>query len=186
MKILESSVYPSPIGDMQVVTAQDKLCYLDFADNKARMHQLLKRRFGGYKIVENAKHQQMHAMLDKYFEGKSDAFQKLELDTGGTDFQRKVWNALQKIPRGKTMDYSTLAKHSGNEKAVRAAASSNARNPVSIVIPCHRVIGKDGSLRGYAGGEHRKRWLLEHEGAIVDSTSQIESAVKNRLLPASS
>lgn len=166
MKILESSVYPSPIGDMQVITAEGKLCYLDFADNKIRMQHLLKRRFGDYKIIRNAEHQQMHAMLDKYFAGKSDAFQELELDTGGTAFQRSVWNVLQKIPRGETMDYSTLAKRSGNEKAVRAAASSNARNPVSIVIPCHRVIGKDGSLRGYAGGERRKQWLLEHEGAI--------------------
>ncbi|MGB5707616.1 MAG: methylated-DNA--[protein]-cysteine S-methyltransferase [Arenicellales bacterium] len=166
MKTLESSVYPSPIGNIQLLTADGKLCYLDFADNEPRMHQLLKRRFGEYRIVESSKHKQVHKRLDRYFAGDTDAFEQLEVDTGGTPFQRKVWLTLQKIPRGKTLDYSTLAKRAGNEKAVRAAASSNARNPVSIVIPCHRVIGKDGSLRGYAGGEYRKQWLLEHEGAL--------------------
>ena len=166
MKFLESSLYPSPIGDIQLLSVEGKLCYLDFAVNKARMHQLLKRRFGEYRIIKHADHDQIHARLDGYFAGDPDAFRQLPLDTGGTTFQRKVWDVLRKIPRGKTLDYSTLAKRAGNERAIRAAASSNARNPVSIIIPCHRVIGKDGSLRGYAGGEHRKQWLLEHEGAI--------------------
>ncbi|MGI9291271.1 MAG: methylated-DNA--[protein]-cysteine S-methyltransferase [Gammaproteobacteria bacterium] len=166
MKILESSIYQSPIGDIQVLTADGKLCYMDFADNTPRMHQLLKRRFSEYKLQKSSNYQRVHASLDKYFAGNVDAFKQIEMDTGGTPFQRKVWKTLQKIPIGKTLDYSTLAKRAGNEKAVRAAASSNARNPISIVIPCHRVIGKDGSLRGYAGGVDRKQWLLEHEGAI--------------------
>ena len=166
MKTLESSIYKSPIGDIQLLIAEGKLCYMDFADNIDRMHRLLKRRFREYEIVEGADHRQMHKRLDRYFAGKPDAFNNVSLDAGGTAFQRKVWNELRKIPKGKTLDYSTLAKRAGNGKAVRAAASSNARNPVSIIIPCHRVIGKDGSLRGYAGGEHRKQWLLEHEGAL--------------------
>lgn len=166
MKTLESSIYKSPIGNIQLLIAQGKLCYMDFAENTDRMHRLLKRRFRTYKVVEGTDHEPIHSRLDKYFAGKPNAFKNIELDAGGTAFQRKVWRELLKIPTGKTLDYSTLAKRAGNERAVRAAASSNARNPVSIIIPCHRVIGKDGSLRGYAGGEHRKQWLLEHEGAI--------------------
>ncbi|WP_373057295.1 methylated-DNA--[protein]-cysteine S-methyltransferase [Zunongwangia sp. H14] len=100
--------------------------------------------------------------LNEYFEGKRKNF-SLKLNPSGTSFQRKVWKALQEIPFGKTWSYQELSRQLGDVKAIRAVASANGKNPLWIVIPCHRVIGSDGSLTGYAGGLHRKKWLLEHE-----------------------
>lgn len=100
--------------------------------------------------------------LQDYFEGKRTDF-TFKLNPSGTDFQQKVWQELLNIPFGKTMSYMELSKKLGDVKAIRAVASANGKNPLWIVIPCHRVIGKDGSLTGYAGGLWRKKWLLEHE-----------------------
>ncbi len=100
--------------------------------------------------------------LQEYFKGNRDHFDFL-MNPKGTDFQKKVWNALLNIPFGKTTSYLELSKELGDVKAIRAVASANGKNPLWIVIPCHRVIGSDGSLTGYAGGLWRKKWLLEHE-----------------------
>lgn len=100
--------------------------------------------------------------LKEYFAGERTTFD-LKLVPEGTDFQKKVWQALQNIPFGKTMSYLELSRKLGDEKAIRAVASANGKNPLWIVVPCHRVIGSDGSLTGYAGGIWRKKWLLEHE-----------------------
>tara|TARA_R110000868_G_scaffold5358_2_gene32644 strand:+ start:384 stop:860 length:477 start_codon:yes stop_codon:yes gene_type:complete len=100
--------------------------------------------------------------LNEYFEGIRTKFQ-LDLNPEGTEFQKKVWLELQNIPYGRTTSYMELSKLIGDPKAIRAVGSANGRNPLWIVIPCHRVIGSDGSLTGYAGGLHRKKWLLEHE-----------------------
>tara|TARA_R110002167_G_scaffold263017_8_gene469706 strand:- start:801 stop:1274 length:474 start_codon:yes stop_codon:yes gene_type:complete len=108
-------------------------------------------------ILEDAVYQ-----LQEYFEGKRQVFD-LELNPEGTDFQKRVWDALLKIPYGKTVSYLSLSKTLGDIKAIRAVAAANGKNPLWIVIPCHRVIGSDGSLTGYAGGLHRKKWLLDHE-----------------------
>lgn len=103
--------------------------------------------------------------LTEYFEGKRNTF-SINLNPQGTDFQKRVWKALEEIPYGKTHSYMQLSKKIGNPKAIRAVAAANAKNPLWIVVPCHRVIGSDGSLVGYAGGLHRKKWLLAHENAI--------------------
>ncbi|MGK0175643.1 MAG: methylated-DNA-[protein]-cysteine S-methyltransferase [Ulvibacter sp.] len=103
--------------------------------------------------------------FEEYFEGKRTQFD-LKLAPEGTEFQKKVWKQLQEIQFGKTLTYQQMANQLGNPKVIRAAASANGRNPISIVIPCHRVIGSDGSLTGYAGGLHRKKWLLEHESPV--------------------
>ncbi|WP_375326008.1 methylated-DNA--[protein]-cysteine S-methyltransferase [Flagellimonas sp. GZD32] len=100
--------------------------------------------------------------FQEYFEGDRINFD-LKLNPEGTDFQKKVWNALLKIPFGKTISYLELSKQLGDVKAIRAVASANGKNPLWIVVPCHRVIGTNGDLTGYAGGLHRKKWLLEHE-----------------------
>lgn len=100
--------------------------------------------------------------LNEYFDGKREQFD-LVLNPEGTDFQKRVWTALQDIPFGKTVSYLELSKTLGDVKAIRAVAAANGKNPLWIVVPCHRVIGSDGSLTGYAGGLHRKKWLLEHE-----------------------
>lgn len=102
------------------------------------------------------------AQLKEYFDGKRIYFD-FKLNPKGTDFQQKVWQELLNIPFGKTMSYLELSKKIGDVKAIRAVASANGKNPLWIVIPCHRVIGTDGSLTGYAGGLWRKKWLLEHE-----------------------
>ena len=111
-------------------------------------------------VLEDAVYQ-----LREYFEGKRQEF-SLVLNPQGTDFQKSVWAALQEIPFGKTISYLELSKILGNVKAIRAVAAANGKNPLWIVIPCHRVIGSDGSLTGYAGGLHRKKWLLEHESPV--------------------
>ena len=102
------------------------------------------------------------AQLNEYFEGKRSHFD-FKLNPAGTQFQQKVWQELLKIPFGKTMSYMDLSKKIGDVKAIRAVAAANGKNPLWIVVPCHRVIGSDGSLTGYAGGLWRKKWLLEHE-----------------------
>lgn len=100
--------------------------------------------------------------LEQYFAGQRKDFD-LKLNPRGTDFQKKVWKLLQNIPHGKTSTYKDLSNEFGNPLAIRAVASANGKNPLWILIPCHRVIGSDGSLTGYAGGLWRKKWLLEHE-----------------------
>jgi len=102
------------------------------------------------------------AQLKEYFDGKRKDFD-FKLNPKGTDFQQRVWQELLNIPFGKTMSYLDLSKKLGDVKAIRAVASANGKNPLWIVVPCHRVIGTDGSLTGYAGGLWRKKWLLEHE-----------------------
>ncbi len=107
--------------------------------------------------------------LKEYFEGKRREF-NLKLNPVGTVFQKKVWNALLKVPYGKTLSYLELSKELGDIKAIRAVAAANGKNPIWIVIPCHRIIGSDGSLTGYAGGLHRKKWLLDHESPFKQET----------------
>ena len=105
------------------------------------------------------------AQLEEYFAGKRTEF-NLTLAPKGTEFQQKVWKELHKIPYGKTCSYLELSKKLGDVKAIRAVAAANGKNPLWIVTPCHRVIGSDGSLTGYAGGLWRKKWLLNHESPV--------------------
>ena len=107
--------------------------------------------------------------LNEYFEGNRKEF-SLKLNPQGTLFQKHVWEELQTIPYGKTVSYLELSKQLGDVKAIRAVANANGKNPLWIIIPCHRVIGSDGSLTGYAGGLHRKQWLLEHESPYKQQT----------------
>nr|WP_314834419.1 methylated-DNA--[protein]-cysteine S-methyltransferase [uncultured Flavobacterium sp.] len=113
--------------------------------------------------------QEAVSQLMAYFEGKRTTFD-FKLNPKGTEFQQKVWNGLLEIPFGKTMSYLELSKKLGDIKAIRAVASANGKNPLWIVVPCHRVIGTDGSLTGYAGGLWRKKWLLEHENPTTQQS----------------
>ncbi|MEO8516784.1 MAG: methylated-DNA--[protein]-cysteine S-methyltransferase [Flavobacterium sp.] len=113
--------------------------------------------------------QEAVTQLQDYFEGKRTDFD-FKLNPKGTDFQQKVWQELLKIPFGKTMSYMDLSKKLGDVKAIRAVASANGKNPLWIVVPCHRVIGTDGSLTGYAGGLWRKKWLIEHENPTTQQS----------------
>ncbi|AIY12764.1 methylated-DNA--[protein]-cysteine S-methyltransferase [Cellulophaga baltica] len=107
--------------------------------------------------------------VNEYFDGKRENF-NLDLNPEGTDFQKRVWKGLQDIPFGKTTSYLELSKTLGDAKAIRAVANANGKNPLWIIVPCHRVIGSDGSLTGYAGGLHRKQWLLEHESPFKQTS----------------
>ncbi|WP_394340148.1 methylated-DNA--[protein]-cysteine S-methyltransferase [Lutibacter citreus] len=107
--------------------------------------------------------------LDEYFKGSRESF-NLKLNPVGTDFQKKVWNELLNVPFGKTRSYLDQSKKLGDVKAIRAVASANGKNPIWIIIPCHRIIGSDGSLTGYAGGIWRKKWLLEHESPSLQQS----------------
>ena len=127
----------------------------------------LARRFGEFSFEEDPRGGAPAKALRRYFAGDFDALDAVEVDTGGTPFQQEVWRALRRIPAGSTWSYARLASEIGRPSATRAVAAANGANPVSIVVPCHRVIGSDGSLTGYGGGLPRKRWLLVHEGALL-------------------
>lgn len=170
-KTLLSDCYTSPIGEILWVADGDQLCFLDFAENETRARRLLKARFGEFSLTPKNNLLNMRARLANYFAADAntttaaDAFDGLDLRTAGTEFQRKVWRGLKKIPLGKVISYSQLADSIHQPRAIRAVGSANANNPIAIIIPCHRVIAADGSLGGYAGGLQRKSWLLTHEGA---------------------
>lgn len=161
--------FATPIGELiLIVDAQDRLRAIDWTDHEDRMLELLRRYCGktGFTLTAAKDPGGLRQALQAYFKGDLAAIDKLATDTGGTEFQRKIWRELRRIPCGKTISYAELARRIGRPAAIRAAGLANGANPVSIVIPCHRVIGSDGSLTGYGGGLHRKQWLLAHENAI--------------------
>lgn len=149
--------FDTPLGPFVVVWSGTGLRSADFDRRGAAQTKGLKR--GG------AANPYRKAFLE-YFAGNLSAFKGLPLDLEGTGFQRSVWNRLLQIPPGTTRSYSDIAQAIGMPFAVRAVGAANGRNPVAIAVPCHRVIGKDGELTGYAGGVKRKAWLLHHENAL--------------------
>jgi methylated-DNA-[protein]-cysteine S-methyltransferase len=155
---------PSPLGTILLVTDENALFRaLDFEDHEQRMHRLLRTHYRTYELNDGAAPRSLTEALDGYFDGNVEALSGLNVTTGGTDFQRKVWLALRDIPAGMTVSYGWLAKRIGHPTASRAVGLANGANPAGIVVPCHRVIGANGNLTGYGGGLQRKHWLLEHE-----------------------
>ncbi|MFI5316472.1 MAG: methylated-DNA--[protein]-cysteine S-methyltransferase [Myxococcota bacterium] len=157
---------PSPLGSLVVVCDRaDRLRALDFADCEARMRRLLRASCGGAAdaAIAGRAPAAVASALDAFFAGDLGALAALEVRTAGTSFQRSVWAALREIPAGATTTYSALARAIGRPTACRAVGLANGANPIAIATPCHRVLGSDGSLTGYAGGVGRKRWLLDHE-----------------------
>lgn len=161
----------SPIGMILVACDAKTLCALEFADCKDRMLAALRARHGDFSLVEAADPNGVCKRIGAYLLGELDALDDIAVDGGGTEFQRKVWAELRRIAPGEVVSYRALARRLGIPDSVRAVAHANALNPVSIVVPCHRVIGSDGSLTGYGGGLPRKRWLLEHEGVVLPPAS---------------
>jgi methylated-DNA-[protein]-cysteine S-methyltransferase len=164
--ILEIAGVPSPIGTVRVFALEGALVALAVSEDDDWAARALARRFGKFELRESRDPAGAATALRRYFAGDLGAIDTLSVDPAGTPFQRRVWAALRKIPVGTTIAYSALAQKLGDPLAVRAVAAANGRNPIGIVIPCHRVIGADGSLVGYGGGLPRKRWLLAHEGAL--------------------
>lgn len=158
----------TPIGVALLVTdAEGRLCALDWADFEDRMAQLMRQQFGDSVLVEGSAPAHVRDALSAYFAKGKDRLGAIRCRFGGTPFQREVWSALRDIPAGTTTSYGALAARIARPKAVRAVGHANGSNPISVVVPCHRVIGADGSLTGYGGGLERKKWLLEHEGVAI-------------------
>jgi methylated-DNA-[protein]-cysteine S-methyltransferase len=160
----------TPIGELIVIADGDgRLRTIDWTDHEARMTRLLDRYYGKghYTLTPKRDPGGLSSAMRRYFKGEIGVLKGLPVATSGTAFQTSIWKALRKINDGTAISYAELARRIGNAKAVRAAGLANGQNPISIVVPCHRVIGSDGSLTGYGGGLHRKQWLLAHEGVML-------------------
>ncbi|MFH4969173.1 methylated-DNA--[protein]-cysteine S-methyltransferase [Gaetbulibacter sp. M240] len=148
---MSSCIIKTPLGFTKIEGVQEGITSITVLNSEEKITDIIPEELEDCAI-----------QLQEYFEGSRTVFD-LKLNPSGTDFQKRVWDKLLEIPFGKTMSYLDLSKQLGDVKAIRAVASANGKNPLWIVVPCHRVIGSDGSLTGYAGGLHRKKWLLEHE-----------------------
>ena len=156
-------VIESPIGALVIVCDSEAMQSLDFLDRKPRASNGTERVSDphGYST-----------RISKYFAGDLDALDAIAVHPRGTAFQQAVWKALRTIRAGRTQSYAGIAQQIGRPTAVRAVGMANGQNPIPLVLPCHRVIGSNGTLTGYGGGLHRKQWLLEHEGAIARPAQQ--------------
>jgi methylated-DNA-[protein]-cysteine S-methyltransferase len=147
--------YQSEIGWLKISGSDEGIHLVEFLDEAD--------------VIRNEPHpslQECIRQLEEYFQGRRQTF-SLKLLPEGTDFQKRVWNELLKVPCGKTASYLDIAAALGDKNAVRAVGSANGKNPIAVIIPCHRIIGRDGNLIGYGGGLWRKEWLLKHEGSII-------------------
>jgi methylated-DNA-[protein]-cysteine S-methyltransferase len=173
----------SPLGLMLLITDDtDTVRALDWEDHADRMHRLLRLQEGAVTLEPRRDASPVRDAIAAYFEGELSAIDTVAVKTGGTPFQRDVWAALRTIPTGQTTTYGTLAVRLGRPKAMRAVGMANGSNPVSIIVPCHRVIGADATLTGYGGGLERKRWLLRHEGAVRVGKDRSDRPSAPRLL----
>ena len=161
--LIHTVYYTSPIGTLLLESEDERLTVVSFRDDVTVTETGATRS----PVLKSTIKQ-----LDEYFAGTRKQFD-LPLHPAGTAFQQKVWNQLIKIPYSETVTYLHMAKRLGNVKSIRAAASANGKNPIGIIIPCHRVVGADGKLTGYAGGLHRKQWLLEHEAKMAGKQSTL-------------
>jgi methylated-DNA-[protein]-cysteine S-methyltransferase len=165
--------FTSPVGPLVGYVHDDALCAFSFADGRYDPLAALTARLGPVDVVDGDP-LLVEPTLRDYFDGGFSLLDGIRVDTGGTPFQRRVWEALRTIPAGQTWSYLDVARKVGAPEAVRAVGAANGANPVAIVVPCHRVIGSNGRLVGYGGGLERKRWLLAHERAPVSETAAFQ------------
>src|SRR5881628_3572527 len=152
---------PTPIGELTLTATDTALTGVYFPSSRGvpSLHNV--ERGSGGEVLQRAETQ-----LSEYFAGMRTTFD-IPLDATGTEFERRVWDLLRAIPYGATTSYGELAKRLGSTKEARAVGAANGKNPIPIIVPCHRVIGANGDLTGFGGGIERKRWLLQHEGALL-------------------
>ena len=163
----------TPIGTALLVTdSGGVLRALDWEEHEPRMKELLRLQYGGIVLEEACSPKDLKSALTAYFKGDLDRLNTIKWRVAGTPFQQKVWTALPKIPAGTTMSYGALAARLNAPNAMRAVGHANGSNPISVVVPCHRLIGANGALVKYGGGLERKRWLLEHEGVALKASAR--------------
>jgi methylated-DNA-[protein]-cysteine S-methyltransferase len=170
----------TPLGAMLLVTdAEQAVCALDFADHNARLHRGLREHYGTIALRAISAPAGIADAMACYFEGALHALDALPTVTAGSELQRRVWAALQRIPAGTTTTYGKLARQLGFEdpRAAIDVGAAIGANPIALIVPCHRVIDSNGDLKGYAWGLHRKRWLLEHEKATTPEASEPQTAM---------
>lgn len=165
--ILLTDHVETPIGPMLLMVEDDILIGLEFDDQPERYMKDLKRRYPDLVMQEKLNPCGFSDHVRAYYAGELAAVDDLPVQGGGTPFQERVWAELRRIPVGTTISYGELATRLGDKNAMRAVGLANGRNPISVVVPCHRVIGSDGTLTGYGGGLPRKTWLLNHEGVPI-------------------
>jgi methylated-DNA-[protein]-cysteine S-methyltransferase len=162
---------PTPIGDLLLYSTGEAVCALDFADLAGAIERRLRLRYGPFTTAAGSGSEPARR-LDAYLSGDLGAIDEIQVDPGGTSFQRDVCRAMRRVPAGATRSSSGRAERIRRPAAVRAVGGASSRNPIALIIPCHRIVGADGSLVGYAGGVERKRWLLEHERSAAVRTGR--------------
>ncbi len=167
-------------GTILLVSDGESLCALDFVGYEARMMRLLQKRYGHVDLIERTNPQGFSHRIQAYLAGDYGSVDKILVSMGGTPFQQRVWLALRTIPLGEVVSYGQLAVKLGKPTAYRAVGMANSLNPIAIALPCHRVIGANADLTGYAGGLERKRWLLQHEGVDL---AKLTSTKRHKLSP---
>jgi methylated-DNA-[protein]-cysteine S-methyltransferase len=172
--MIQIHTFESPIGaltaalrtslaEADAADGGGRVCLLHFGADGPEIDAMFERWYPGEPRARR-RLRSVEAVLDRYFQGELAALDDVAVELNGTPFQKQVWQALRRIPSGTTISYAELARRIGNPSAIRAVGTANGANPVAVIVPCHRVIGSDGSLTGYGGGLERKQWLLAHEG----------------------
>ncbi len=156
--------FDSQLGEIVLAGTAEALCALDFGDCRDRMDRLLTRHWPGVELERKPGFGGFKKRVETYLDGDLESLTAVRTDSKGTEFEEMVWSCLRAITPGTTVSYGDLAARIGRPGAARAVGRANSQNPIALVVPCHRVIGGDGSLTGYAGGLQRKKWLLAHEG----------------------
>lgn len=162
--MIELAVVHTPIDPLTLAARNGRLCLVHFGAREVPVRATLQRWYPGESIEHRPDPAGAATALAKYFSGDLDVLERIAVEMNGTPFQLRVWNALRGIRAGKTATYSEIAELVGSPKAVRAVGAANGANPIAVVVPCHRIIGSNGTLTGYGGGLKRKEWLLRHEG----------------------
>jgi methylated-DNA-[protein]-cysteine S-methyltransferase len=162
--MIDIAVVHTPLDALTLAAHNGKLCVLHFGARETPVRQMLHRWFPGEAIEHRRNPAGAATALAKYFSGQLDVLDTIEVELKGTPFQLRVWEALRTLRAGQTASYAAIAREVGAPSAMRAVGAANGANPVAIVVPCHRIVGSDGSLTGYGGGLRRKEWLLRHEG----------------------
>ena len=157
----------SPVGPLTIAAHRDRVCLLHFGPDGPAPRTLLRRWYPAESIERHPNPGGAVTALRCYFDGTAGALDEIEVEMNGTAFQKRVWDALRSVKAGTTTSYAAIARAIDRPAAVRAVGAANGANPVALIVPCHRIIGTNGSLTGYGGGLETKRWLLRHEGVLL-------------------